>query len=118
MNRIFLLFIPILLVSCAKDSTVIDEHPYSSAFDYQLDDREFETARSHALSGNGLAARKVSDHYFAQNKIENGIFWLRLSAENGYCDSIKRISQLYEMRTDNVDHELIDRWNSNPKCKQ
>jgi hypothetical protein len=111
-----IVFTAFLLTSCMNSPVSRFSYPHNSALDYELPSQMLEALRHRALTGDGKAARNMSDHHFANNEIEDGIFWLRLSAEIGDCDSQKRLSDLYARRTDAVGHKFAERRRVDDGC--
>ena len=103
----------LLLVSCA--SSPVPHYPYDPASQYDLTERDFRFLHKKAIKGDGAAARDISDYYFSQNKVGEGVFWLRLSAEAGHCDSRKRIAEIYS-RSDTSMGEYTGRWSKERTC--
>lgn len=69
------------------------------ALDYDLPREELEGLKSRALSGDSEASRRIANYsIFVESDEFDYAFWLRLSAEQGNCDSIIRYLQWIENR--------------------
>ena len=102
------LFIVVLILSSAISQDAA--HPYSPGLSHYIEPSEAEELRISALHGDGNAARRLSDFYYlSESDPEDGVFWLRVSAENGHCGSQVRLAQHYRHRLDLSDGDLRSR---------
>ena len=86
-----------------------------------MESEQLKRSQTNALQGDASAAFLVSDHYMmGVNDIEEGLFWLRLAAELGDCQSQSRLLGWYRHAKSRPDY--VHRWQEelqkNPKCTE
>lgn len=73
--------------------------PKAPALDYDMSQEEIEVSRTRAVGGDAQSSRRLADYsIFVGSDEHEYAFWLRLSAEQGNCDSIFRYLQWHENR--------------------
>ena len=62
-------------------------------FDHVLMEGELSSMKHRAVTGDGEASLRVANHYYSENKLEDGDFWVRLSSEQGNCEGRLRYAE-------------------------
>jgi len=89
-----------LLLSAASTASATDPDHYSPA--------ERDEAVDRALHGDGRASSDVSMYYaYKMFDAQESQFWLKLSAEQGYCEGIISMAGLMD---NHHDHEQVNKW--------
>ncbi|MCB1606560.1 MAG: hypothetical protein KDI71_06250 [Xanthomonadales bacterium] len=92
----------LLALSAAVSADEAEQIPIAGPGDAgtDLDPETVEKARKMALAGDGEQARALAWHFMGQNRDPlDGLFWLRLSAEFGHCQSQIDWEGQYNSRT-------------------
>lgn len=64
--------------------------------DFDIPAADIPVLKDRAVHGNGEAALKLSKFYgFVENDLRESDFWLKLSAESGYCPGQIELGQAY-----------------------
>lgn len=78
---------------------VVGAAPVAPALQHDLTAEQTLQLRAAALNGDAEASRRLADFaLFIESHEEDYAFWLRLSAEQGNCDSLRRWLQWREHR--------------------
>jgi hypothetical protein len=102
MNRL-LVSLALFFLSSAEGFCTSAAVPKAPALDYDVPQEELDSLRARAVGGDKDASRRLADYFIfvESNEFEYGL-WLRLSAEQGSCESIGRYLQWVENRHSGV----------------
>lgn len=102
MSRL-LVSVALFFLSSAEGFCASGVAPKAPALDYDVPQEELDNLRGRAVDGDMDASRKLADYFiFVESNEDEYAFWLRLSAEQGSCESIGRYLQWVENRLSGV----------------